>query len=246
MPMREDGPPSIRNGRTCDVYGAGGHAQVVSDVLRAQGWSVRHVINDYPGNQHPASRGVVPGIRLLGAAQYPQPDVPVVMAVGRNGERAELVRMLEGLVVPAVFEQAVHPSALIAPTSVLGEGSVVLHGAIVQPNARTGRHVLINTAASVDHDCVVGDYAHVSPHVTLCGHVQVGEGTHIGAGAVVIPSVRIGRWCRVGAGAVVVSDLPDHVTAVGNPARVLADRSGEPTPGASDDKVSAHLHSRSS
>jgi acetyltransferase EpsM len=60
----------------------------------------------------------------------------------------------------------------------------------------------------------------------------VGEGTHIGAGAVVIPKVRIGRWCRVGAGAVVVRDLPDHCTAVGNPARVLTDRGGEPIPNA--------------
>lgn len=218
-------------GRTCDVYGAGGHAQVVSDVLRATGWTVRHIINDYPGNHHPASRRVVPGIRLLGADRYPPPDLPVVMAVGRNGERAELVAMLEDLPVPARFEQAVHPSALIAPTAELGEGSVVLHGAVVQPNATIGRHVLINTAASVDHDCVIGDYVHVSPHATLCGHVRVGEGTHVGAGAVVIPSVRIGRWCRVGAGAVVLSDLPDHVTAVGNPARVLADRVGEPPPG---------------
>jgi sugar O-acyltransferase (sialic acid O-acetyltransferase NeuD family) len=244
--MREEAASTTRDGPICDVYGAGGHAQVVCAVLRAQGWSVRQTINDYPGNQHPASRNVVPGIRLLGASRYPTPEVPVVMAVGRNGERAELVRMLESLVVPATFEEAVHPSAQIAPTSVLGEGSVVLHGAIVQPNATIGRHVLINTAASVDHDCVVGDYAHVSPHATLCGHVQVGEGTHIGAGAVVIPSVRIGRWCRVGAGAVVVSDLPDHVTAVGNPARVLADRFGEPTPEASDDKGLTHLHWRSS
>jgi len=227
-------------GGTCDVYGAGGHAQVVSDVLRASGWTVRNIINDYPGNQHPASRNVVPGIRLLGADRYPAVDAPVVMAVGRNGERAELVRMLEALPVPVRFERAVHPSALVAPSAALGEGSVVLHGAVVQPNATTGRHVLINTAASVDHDCVVGDFAHVSPHATLCGHVEVGEGTHIGAGAVVIPKVRIGRWCRVGAGAVVLSDLPDHVTAVGNPARVLPDRAGEPPLGTGTDGFRPH------
>jgi len=227
-------------GGVCDVYGAGGHAQVVSDVLRASGWSVRNIINDHPGNQHPASRNVVSGIRLLGADRYPTADAPVVMAVGRNGERAELVRMLEALPVPAGFARAVHPSALVAPTAVLGEGSVVLHGAVVQPNATIGRHVLINTAASVDHDCVVGDFAHVSPHATLCGHVEVGEGTHIGAGAVVIPKVRIGRWCRVGAGAVVLSDLPDHVTAVGNPARVLPDRAGEPPPGTATDDFRPH------
>lgn len=244
--MREEAPTTAPGARLCDVYGAGGHAQVVSDVVRSQGWTVRHIINDYPGNHHPASRDLVPGIRLLGPEHYPPPDVPVVMAVGRNGERSELVTMLEGLDVPAVFRQAVHPSALIASTSTLGEGTVVLHGAVVQPNARVGRHVLINTAASVDHDCVVGDFVHVSPHATLCGHVEVGEGTHIGAGAVVIPSVRIGRWCRIGAGAVVISDVPDHVTVVGNPARVLPDRTGEPAPGSGDSTTTPHAYWRSS
>jgi sugar O-acyltransferase (sialic acid O-acetyltransferase NeuD family) len=208
-----------------DVYGAGGHAQVVIDVLRARGIQVRRQYNDMLTNQHPASENVHPGIRAVGPGARLPTDLPMVMAVGRNGERAELVSMLT-----ARFAQAVHPSALIAESARVGEGSVVLHGAIVQPNARIGDHVLINTAASVDHDCMVDDFAHVSPHATLCGHVEVGEGTHIGAGAVVIPKVRIGRWCRIGAGAVVLSDVPDHSTAVGNPARILLGRSGEPVP----------------
>jgi sugar O-acyltransferase (sialic acid O-acetyltransferase NeuD family) len=208
-----------------DVYGAGGHAQVVIDVLRAQGIRVRRQYNDRPENQHPASVNVTPGIRRVGPDHFPAMDLPVVLAVGINGERAELAGMLD-----ARFGQAIHPSALVAPTATIGEGTVLLHGSIVQPNARVGEHVLVNTAASVDHDCVIGDFAHVSPHATLCGHVQVGEGTHVGAGAVIIPKVKVGRWCRIGAGAVVVRDLPDHCTAVGNPARIVPDRRGEPTP----------------
>jgi acetyltransferase EpsM len=168
---------------------------------------------------------VLPGVRRVGRGDFPPIDVPVVLAVGINGERAELAGMLD-----ARFGQAIHPTAIVAPTATIGEGTVVLHGSIVQPNAQIGRFVLINTAASVDHDCVVEDYAHISPHATLSGHVRVGEGTHVGAGAVVIPKITIGRWCRVGAGAVVVRDLPDHCTAVGNPARILPNRTGEPVP----------------
>ncbi|MEZ5341272.1 MAG: DapH/DapD/GlmU-related protein [Acidimicrobiales bacterium] len=85
-----------------------------------------------------------------------------------------------------------------------------------------GRHVLINTGASVDYDNIIGDFAHISPNTTLSGHVEVGEGTHIGAGATVIPSVKIGRWCTIGAGSVVLSDIPDFATAVGVPARILS------------------------
>ena len=218
---------TFREQAVYDVYGCGGHAQVVIDVLRARGIEVRRQYNDVPANQHPASRNVLPGIRIVGPDRFPELDVPLVLAVGINGERAELAQVLQ-----ARFGTAVHPSALIAPTARIGEGTVVLHGAIVQPNATLGRHVLINTGASVDHDCVVEDYAHISPQAALSGHVTVGEGTHIGVGAVVIPKVRIGRWCKVGAGTVVIEDLPDHVTAVGNPARILPDRSGERPPDA--------------
>jgi acetyltransferase EpsM len=216
---------STGHAQAYDVYGAGGHAQVVIDVLRAQGIEVRGQFNDRPEVQHPSSFNVMPGIRRVGIDRFARLERPVVLAVGINGERAELARMLD-----ATFAQAIHPTSIVARTATIGEGTVVLHGSIVQPNARIGRFVLINTAASVDHDCVVGDYAHVSPHATLSGHVEVGEGTHIGAGAVVIPKVKIGRWCRVGAGAVVVRDLPDHCTAVGNPARILPERTGEPMP----------------
>lgn len=70
--------------------------------------------------------------------------------------------------------------------------------------------------ASVDHECIIGEYAHISPNSTLCGNVQIGEGTWIGAGTIVIPGVRIGRWSVIGAGSVVTKDIPDGVLAVGN------------------------------
>lgn len=216
---------TFRNQAVYDLYGAGGHAQVVIDALKARGIHVRRMYNDSPANQHPASENVLPGIRIVGPDRFPELDVPLILAVGINGERAELAQVLR-----AEFGTAVHPSALVAPTARIGEGTVVLHGAMVQPNAFIGRHVLINTGASVDHDCIVGDYAHISPQVALSGHVTIGEGTHVGVGAVVIPKVRVGRWCKVGAGTVVIRDLPDHSTAVGNPARILPGRTGEGQP----------------
>ena len=62
---------------------------------------------------------------------------------------------------------------------------------------------------------------HICPGARLAGEVQVGARTWIGIGACVIQQVRIGSDVTVGAGAAVVRDLPDGVTAVGVPARVL-------------------------
>jgi acyl-[acyl carrier protein]--UDP-N-acetylglucosamine O-acyltransferase len=53
---------------------------------------------------------------------------------------------------------------------------VYVSGAVVHANARFGQHALINTAFSLNHDNIIGDYAPVSPHATLCGHVEIGQG----------------------------------------------------------------------
>jgi sugar O-acyltransferase (sialic acid O-acetyltransferase NeuD family) len=101
------------------------------------------------------------------------------------------------------------------------EGSVIFHGAIVQANSKIGRHVIVNTGAQIDHDCLVEDYAHIAPGAILCGTIQVGEGALIGAGATVVPGIRIGRWATVGAGAVVTQHVPDHAVVVGVPAKIV-------------------------
>ena len=215
-----------RTVRPVVVYGAGGHGRVVADVLDDMGFEVVSQLNDHSERVHPATRNRLPGIRVLGSDAFPELVAPIVVAVGNNRERKELVDLLgevctESWSAPVRFLTAVHSSALIAKSATVGEGSIVLHGSIIQPNTVIGRHVLVNTAASIDHDNIIGDFAHISPHATLCGHVEIGEGTHIGAGATVIPSVKIGRWCTIGAGSVVLDDIPDGATAVGVPARIV-------------------------
>ena len=80
---------------------------------------------------------------------------------------------------------------------------------------------IVNTGASVDHDCVVGDHSHISPQACLAGNVWLGEEVMIGIGAMIVPGRRIGARTVVGAGAVVTRDLPDGVVAWGCPARIV-------------------------
>jgi acetyltransferase EpsM len=83
------------------------------------------------------------------------------------------------------------------------------------------KHVIINTAASVDHDCKIADLVHISPNSTLCGNVKVGFGSHIGAGSVINPNITIGKWCIIGSGAVIIRDIPDYAIVVGNPGKII-------------------------
>jgi len=203
------------NSKKIRIYGAGGHSQVIREVLEENGYEVSKTFDDKPSGSHYASKNVTSGARG-NLTDFPHQGDPVIIAVGINSERAEIAGFLK-----SKFQRAIHKSAIIAPTVTVGEGTVVFAGAIIQPNTVIGKHVIINTGASVDHDNVIGDYAHVSPKAALCGHVEVGEGSHVGVGAVVIPKVKIGKWCTIGAGTVVLKDVPDYATVVGNPGKII-------------------------
>jgi UDP-perosamine 4-acetyltransferase len=71
----------------------------------------------------------------------------------------------------------------------------------------------------VEHDCVVGEAAHIGPGAVLAGGVSVGAGALLGAGAVVRPGITIGAGAVIGAGAAVVEDVPPGAKVMGVPAR---------------------------
>ena len=115
----------------------------------------------------------------------------------------------------------IHPSAIIARNAVIGEGSQIMAGTVIGPEAQLGKLCIINTSASVDHENVFEDGVEIAPGATLCGMVMVGTNSWIAAGATVLPRIKIGRNCIVGAGSLVNRDVPDETTVVGVPAKPL-------------------------
>lgn len=194
------------------VFGAGGHAKVIVEILEAEGRRIGGVFD-----QNLAAGPVWHYQVASFPAGFDNSVDELVIAVGHNPVRRDLAKSLD----VTTFGRAIHPSAIISSRAQIGVGTVVMAGVKINADARIGDHCIVNTGASIDHDCVIGDFAHISPGVTLCGTVEVGEGTHVGAGAVAIPGRRVGAWTTVGAGAVVVRDVPDDVTVVGCPAQIL-------------------------
>lgn len=193
------------------VAGAGGHAKVVVATLRAAGFDVRFAWDD------DATRvgGAILGVPIKGCIDEIPRDVSLVVAVGLNSGRKAVVERLQG----RNFVSVIHPTATIDPSVVFGPGSVVFAGAVIQAEAQLGAHVIVNTGASIDHDCILEDFVHAAPGVHLAGNVLLREGAFLGIGACAVPGVEVGVWATVGAGGVIVRSIPARVTAVGCPAR---------------------------
>ncbi|HSK67850.1 MAG TPA: NeuD/PglB/VioB family sugar acetyltransferase, partial [Candidatus Limnocylindria bacterium] len=142
----------------------------------------------------------------------------LIVGIGDNAVRERIAGQLAGI---ARFYTAVHPSAVVAQGVVLGEGTAVMALAAVNVGSHIGRHCILNTSCSVDHDCQVGDFTHVSPGAHLAGGVRVGPRCHLGVGCAVIPGITLCAGCVVGAGGVVVRDLAQPGTYAGVPVRRL-------------------------
>lgn len=141
-------------------------------------------------------------IKALLKGEQPELDVAFV-AIGDNAARKREAEALgDVLFARLIFGQCF--------TDEVGDGTVIMPGAVVMPGAKIGKHCIINTNASVDHDCVLEDYVHVAPGANLCGNVRVGEGTLVGVGVGVAPGAEIPPWSVVKARRINVEPVQSH------------------------------------
>lgn len=193
------------------LYGASGHAKVISSIIEDMGRFLDIIFDDNEKIINLNQYRVVNGYDK----NY-NPNIPIVISIGDNKIRKKIS---EKILHP--FTILIHPSSIIDIKVKIEYGSVIFHNAIIQRDTIVGKHCIINTNASVDHDCIINDFVHISPSATLCGNVSVGEGSHIGAGATIIPNINIGKWCVIGAGSVITKDVPDYSLVIGIPGKII-------------------------
>lgn len=209
------------------LWGGTGQAKVVRPIVEYFGSRVVAVFDDTPGLAPPFSDVPLHCGRdafLRWIEPQRRDDLGFVVSIGNpHGRvRLELSSYLAGFGVrPATV---VHPTAWVDRTAKVGEGSQIMAGALVLAEARVGRHCIVNTKASVDHECVLADGVELAPGATLCGLVNCGVNAWICAGATILPRIRIGADAIVGAGGLVRQDVNDSEVVVGLPARLLKTR----------------------
>lgn len=197
------------------IIGASGHGKVIADIVIKSGDSVAGFLDDADDVQ---GKKII-GFPVLGKiADYDNyRDCEFVIAIGNPYIREKISNEL-----PVKWYTAIHPTAVISSLDVeIGEGTVIMANAVVNPSARIGKHCIINTGAIVEHDNILEDYVHLSPNVTLAGIVKVGKSTHIGAGSCTKQVLNIASDCIIGAGSVIVKDITESGTYVGVPARKI-------------------------
>lgn len=200
------------------IVGAGAQGRVILDILRAQH---PHDTIEFIDENRELWGTVISGANVRGclaqALAQPHAGVGMIVALGNPVTRMSIAASIRAAGIALL--NAIHPSAVVAPSSQIGNGNMIAALAVVNSNARVENDVVINTGAIVEHDCVVEDGSAVSPGARVGGRVTVGRGAFIGSGATILSRIRIGAGAIVGAGAVVTRDVPPNVLVKGVPAR---------------------------
>ncbi|HHW30152.1 MAG TPA: acetyltransferase [Clostridiaceae bacterium] len=187
------------------IIGASGHGRVIADIVRASGDEVLGFLDDDLSLTN-----------ILGsvADSKKYPNLEFIIGIGNAEIREKISRL------PLKWYTAIHPTAVISPTAVIGEGTVIMANSVINNGASVGRHCILNTASVVEHDSILFDYVHVSVGAKLGGTVSIGKRTWVGIGAVVSNNIFICGDCIIGAGSVVVKDINIPGTYFGIPAKL--------------------------
>ncbi len=191
------------------MIGSGGHAKVCIDTCLNLGLFVLGMtsLNE--------SSDQVLGFSVLGdndfIYKYKPSEIELVNGIGflpgRPARRQVFNKFRrEGY----TFSTIIHSSVIISKDVHVGEGAQIMAGAIIQSGSRIGRNCIINTAASVDHDCCIGDHCHLAPRVTICGDVKIKRNTFVGVGSVISNGISIGKNVTVAAGKIVIKSITDN------------------------------------
>jgi sugar O-acyltransferase (sialic acid O-acetyltransferase NeuD family) len=195
------------------LFGGGGHCKSCIDVIEQEGNYKIAGIADIPEKLHS---------RLLGYEVFATDnDIPqlikryryFLITIGQirsPQQRIDLFKILKKK--GAKFPVIISPLAHVSKHATVEEGTIVLHHALVNADARIGKNSIINSKALIEHDAYIADHCHISTGASINGGAMILEGSFIGSNAVIRENIQIGKYSKVSAGSLVMKDVPPEST----------------------------------
>ncbi len=198
------------------LIGGGGHCKSVIDVAESAGYTILGILD----RSIPVGETVL-GYEVLGNDDLIEPyldKVEFLVTVGQIKSpdiRIRLNKMVKD--AGGKLATVLAPTAHVSKYATLGEGTVVMHQAVVNAGAQIGMGCIVNTFSNIEHDVKLGDYCHISTGAMVNGEAEIGEGTFIGSQSVVNQCVKVCNMTVVASGSVVHKDITEAGVYAGNP-----------------------------
>lgn len=209
------------------IIGSGGHAKVIIDILIKQNkYKIIGLLDDFKNiGVQVMGHTVLGGTKDLPQLIGNQGITGAIIAIGDNFSRAQTAKNIQKDCPEITLINAIHPSATIAKHAIIEEGAVIMAGVTIGPFCKIGKHCILNTQSSLDHDSVMGDFSSLAPRAVTGGNCKIGAYSAICIGATLLNNINIGDHTIVGAASLVLKDIESYTIAYGAPAKSIRKRS---------------------
>jgi sugar O-acyltransferase (sialic acid O-acetyltransferase NeuD family) len=183
------------------LIGAGGHARACIDVIEHLDiFDIAGLIGNEEELQHECL-----GYRVIATdSDFPKLAKQYQYALITVGQiESALVRQRlydQALAIGFKLPTIISPTAHVSRHAVVGDGTMVMHGAIVNAGAKVGSNCIINTNALIEHDAILADHCHISTGAIVNGAANIGLGSFVGSGSIIKQGITLGNNCVVGMG----------------------------------------------
>jgi len=200
------------------LSGYSGHGKVASEIIMSLGHSITGYLESEKKTNNPHNLAFL-GIEEPSHLMRWTSSHLFFVALGNNFLRQRIYLLIKSY--GGEFVNAIHPTTQISKTAEIGDGVFLGVNAIINSATKIECGTIINSSATVEHDCNIGSFVHIAPGAVLAGGVKIGANAFVGANSTIKEGVVVGNSAIIGAGSVVLTDVPDNSTFVGNPAKEL-------------------------
>jgi sugar O-acyltransferase (sialic acid O-acetyltransferase NeuD family) len=194
------------------VIGKGGRHDIIVDILGE---------SDYGGfydDKPSASKSYLGPISSI----KPQENTFALIGFGALEYMASRAKLLS--LIGQIYSSkanAIHPDSVIAKSTKLGWGNVIVAHTTLGVNVQIGNGCTIFSNTTIEHDSKIGNNVNIAPGVTISGYVEIGDNVFIGAGVSIIERIKIGNNAVIGAGSLVIRNVDADSINYGSPARFV-------------------------
>lgn len=190
------------------LIGGGGHCKSCIDVIEQSGKFQITGIVDLPEKLHHkildyeiiATDDDLPRLVneyknfliTLGQIKSPKKRIRIFQTLKASGAKLPVI---------------ISPLAYVSKHAKIGDGTIIMHHALINAGAKIGENCIINTKALIEHDAIIGDHCHIATSAIINGGVKVGSGTFFGSNAVCKEYIEIGENAVIGCGAKIIKNI---------------------------------------
>lgn len=205
------------------LVGGGGHCKSVIEAAESAGFHIHGILD------RPERLGqTILKSRIIGTDS----DIPAyagkydfVVTIGFIKDLSLRLKIHDQIrIAGGRLATIIASTARVSKYAFVGEGTVILHQAVVNAGAQVGTGCIINTLANIEHDAVVGDYCHISTGVMVNGDCRVGARTFLGSRSIMVNGILIAEDCIIAAGSLVRKNILQKGIYSGAPAILMKRR----------------------